>query len=339
MTTEKSSHLLRKVGFVFATPAGTLLLLWAFGALWYDLPVSSIGRKMVAVLLVVTCGLLWFSGKWKQRIAAACLIAAVMGWWFTQSPRDDRQWQPDLARTAYAEIQGDVLIFHNVRNCDYRTETDYTPRWETRTVRLSNITGADMALTYWGSPYIAHPIISFQFSDTPPLCFSIETRKEIGESYSSIGGFYRQYELMYVVADERDVVRLRTNFRKGEDVYLYRLSLTPEQARERFMEYVTVLNQLHAKPRWYNAVTTNCTTAIRTQHTAKKRMPWDWRILANGKGDEMLYERHALKTAGLSFPDLKRRSHINPLVRDAADAPDYSTLIRSNLPTEPTNEP
>ena len=339
MTQNEPSHLLRKFAFLLVTAAGALLLLWAFGALWYDLPVSSIGRKMVAFLLVVTCGLLWFAGKWKQRIAAACLIAAVMAWWFTQSPRDDRPWQPDVARTASVEIQGDVLIFHNVRNCDYRTETDYTPRWETRTVRLSNITGADMALTYWGSPYIAHPIISFQFSDSPPLCFSIETRKEIGESYSSIGGFFRQYELIYVVADERDVVRLRTNYRKGEDVYLYRLNLTPDQARERFMEYVKVLNELHAKPRWYNALTTNCTTAIRTQHTAKKRMPWDWRILANGKGDEMLYERHALRTGGLPFPELKLRSHINPLVRDAADAPDYSTLIRSNLPTEPTNEP
>lgn len=334
MTTEKSPHLLLKIAFVLATAAGALLLLWAFGALWYDLSIPATGRKMVAFMLAIACGLLWFGGRRKGRIMAISLIGLVMVWWFTLKPRSDRPWQPDVARTASAEIQGDVVIFHNVRNCDYRTETDYTPRWETRTVRLSNLTGVDMALTYWGSPYMAHPIMSFQFSDAPPLCFSIETRKEIGESYSSIGGFFRQYELIYVVADERDVVRLRTNFRTGEDVYLYRLNLTPEQVRERFMDYVTALNKLHAKPHWYNAATTNCTTAIRTQHAAKNRAKWDWRILVNGKGDEMLYERGALKTGGLSFPELKHRSHINPLVRSAAEAPDYSTIIRSELPPD-----
>lgn len=332
-------RLLRMTGLIIAYVAGALLVLWAFGALWYDSPLPSVGRKIAAVLFLGLLGYLWFPRKWKQRAVALCLTGAVMAWWFTLSPREDRPWQPDVSRTAYAEIQGDVVIFHNVRNCDYRTETDYTPRWETRTVRLSNLTGVDMALTYWGSPYMAHPIMSFQFEDAPPLCFSIETRKEIGESYSSIGGFFRQYELIYIVADERDVVRLRTNFRTGEDVYLYRLNLSPEQARGRFMDYVTALNKLHDKPHWYNAATTNCTTAIRTQHAAKNRAKWDWRILVNGKGDEMLYERGALKTGDLSFPDLKRRSHINPLVKAAADSPDYSTLIRSNLPSEPTNQP
>lgn len=328
-----------RIGTVLASVTGALVLLWAFGAIWYDFPVSSQGRKMLAILFVIACGLLWFSGKWKFRGVSLCLPGAVMAWWFTLSPRSDRPWQPDVARTASAEVLGDVVIFHNVRNCDYRTETDYTPRWETRTVRISKIIGIDVALTYWGSPYMAHPIISFQFADSPPLCFSIETRKEIGESYSSIGGFFRQYELIYIVADERDVIRLRTNFRKGENVHLYRLRITPEHARERFMDYVTALNKLHAKPRWYNAATTNCTTAIRTQHAAKERAPWDWRILVNGKSDEMLYERGALQTGGLPFPELKRRSLINGLVHDSPNAGNFSDLIRSNLPTEPPNQP
>lgn len=332
-------RLLRMTGILLASVAGSLLVLWAFGAIWYDSPLPSVGRKIAALLFVVLFGFLWFTRKWKHRAAALCMIGAIMAWWFTLSPRDDRPWQPDVARTASAEIRGDEVIIRNVRNCDYRTETEYTPQWETRAVKLSEINGIDIALTYWGSPYMAHPIISFQFTDSPPLCFSIETRKEIGESYSSIGGFYRQYELIYVVVDERDVIRLRTNFRKGEDVHLYRLNITPEQARERFMDYVNALNKLHSEPHWYNAATTNCTTAIRTQHAAKERAPWDWRILVNGKSDEMLYERGALKTGGLSFPELKRRSLINPLVHDKSDAPDFSTLIRSNLPSEPTNQP
>ncbi len=168
--------------------------------------------------------------------------------------------------------------------------------------------------------------------DAPPLCFSIETRKEVGESYSAIGGLYRQYELIYVVAEERDVIRVRTNFRKGEDVYLYRTTLTPGQAQSRFLEYVATLNTLRENPRWYNAITTNCTTSIRTQRAATKRPPWDWRMLLNGKGDEMLYERKGIATADLPFAELKKQGLIN-LAAQAADAsPDFSALIRKDRP-------
>ncbi len=307
------------------------LLLWAAGALWYDLPGPHVLRKVAAASFLLVIGFLWFSGNIKRRLGALWFIGVVMGWWFTIVPRNDRQWLADVALTASAEIHGDEVTFHQVRNFDYRTETDFTPRWETRTVRLSKITGVDMAINYWGSPYMAHPIVSFQFSDAPPLCFSIETRKQAGESYSAIGGLYRQYELIYIVSDERDVIRVRTNYRKGEDIYLYRINISPERARERLMEYVNSLNTLHVKPRWYNAITTNCTTSIRSQHNRMDRAKWDWRMLLNGKGDELMYERGALHTGGLPFAELKKRSHINEAARAANDSPDFSARIRADL--------
>jgi hypothetical protein len=200
------------------------------------------------------------------------------------------------------------------------------------------MTGCDLALTYWGSPYIAHPVASFEFADGPPLCFSIETRKEVGESYSTIGGLYRQYELIYICADERDVIRLRTNYRHGEDVYLYRTATSPEQARRRFLQYVTTANALHDRPRWYNAVTTNCTTSIRAQNPTSQRMPWDWRILINGKGDAMLYEHHLIATGGLPFNELKQRSLINDHARAADQDPEFSRRIRQGVPGFNSNE-
>src|SRR5262249_11375726 len=136
-------------------------------------------------------------------------------------------------------------------------------------------------------------------------------------------------ELIYVCADERDVIRLRTNFRQGEDVYLYRTKITPAAARERFRDYLTTLNTLHTRPRWYNAVTTNCTTSIRTQHAAAERQPWDSRILINGLMDEMLYQRGAL-AGGLPFAQLKEHAHINAAARAAGDAPDFPTRIRAD---------
>jgi hypothetical protein len=330
---ESPFHFLRSAVRACVHPAGALLLLWAAGALWYDLPLPVAFRKMVATLFFVAAVVVWFYRNGKRRLVVVGMLAVVMAWWFSLRPDNNRKWLRDVDRTASAEMKGDVVTLRNVRNFDYRTETDYMPRWETRTVDLSKLTGIDMAINYWGSPYMAHPIVSFRFSDSPPVCFSIETRKEQGERYSAIGGLYRQYELIYIVADERDVIRVRTNYRQDEDIYLYRLNITPEQARGRFMEYVAALNELHAKPRWYNAITTNCTTSIRTQHDAKKRQPWDWRILVNGKADEMLYEQGAFQTGGLPFAELKKRSRVNDAAKAADAEPDFSARIRANGPS------
>jgi hypothetical protein len=303
---------------------------WAVGALAFDLPAARTASAG-AFVIVVLGTVIFVRGPWRKVGCVMLAFAIVLGWWWTLRPSNNRSWQPDVAETASAEIDGDEVILRNVRNCDYRTETDYTPHWETRTVRLSQLAGLDLAITYWGSPYIAHPIASFQFTDAPPVCFSIEVRKEIGESYSAIRGFYRQYELIYLAADERDVIRLRSDFRKGEEVYLYHLTTPPEKVRERFLDYIGALNELHTRPRWYNALTTNCTTAIRTQHAVPERAPWDWRILVNGKADEMLYERHALATGGLSFEELKKQALIKKVDSSSLnDGSDFSRRIREN---------
>ena len=303
---------------------------WAFGALHYDFPVAKTVVAWVFAVAIVAA-IVFLRGAAKKLGAVFVAFGLVLGWWLTLKPSNNGNWQPDVAQLAWADINGDEFTFHNVRNCDYRTATDYAAHWDTRTVRLSQITGIDLAIDYWGSPWIAHPIVSFQLADAPPLCFSIETRKKLGQTYSTIGGLYRQFELIYIVADERDVIRVRTNYRK-EDIYLYRLTISPAQARERFLEYIHSLNALRNKPRWYNAITTNCTTSIRTQHPADERPPWDWRILLNGKGDELMYERHLLVTGGLSFAELKTRSLIDTRAIAADDSPDFSKLIREGLP-------
>ena len=325
-------RVIRWVGELVVLLAAIIAIAWAFGAVWFDAPFGNANKVVAGLLAIASAAALVFVRRfWRKVGAIALLFGGVLAWWLTLSPTNDGDWQPDVAQKAWADIQGDEVTLHNVRNCDYRTDTDYTPHWETRTVRLSQITGIDLAIDYWGSPLIAHPIASFQFADAPPLCFSIETRKKLGQTYSTIGGLYRQFELIYILADERDVIRVRTNYR-NEDIYLYRLTVSSAQARERFLEYIHSLNALRNKPRWYNAITTNCTTSIRTQHPANERVPWDWRILLNGKGDELLYERHAIVTSGLSFAELKSRSLIDTRARAANDSPDFSKLIREGLP-------
>lgn len=321
--------IVRPIGIIVLCLVMLIAFAWAIGALYYDGNSAALAAFNAIAVLV---GFFWVKPWNKKLVAFATWFALILGCWLCQRPSNDGDWQTNVEQLAFAEINGDVVTFHNVRAFEYRTTLDYTPHWNTRTVRLSQITGIDMAVNYWGSPWMAHPIVSFQFADAPPLCVSIETRKKNGQTYSAIGGLYRQFTLVYTVAEETDVIRLRTNIRKGEDVYLYRLNISADHARERFLEYLHTINRLHDKPRWYNAITTNCTTAIRQQRDAEKRMPFDWRMLVNGKGDEMLYERNYVLKGGLEFAELKRRSHINEAAQNEANREDYSERIRAGLP-------
>lgn len=325
------THLWRRVatlaGRGFALLLTLALTAWAAAALYFDLlpgtslrtlGASSYGLAMVGALLT-------FRGRGKAIAICLAGFALVLAWWLTLKPSNDRAWQPDVAQTAWAEIDGDHVTIHNVRNCDYRTEGDYTPHWETRSYDLAQIRGMDIFLTYWGSPWIAHPIVSFQFGDNDYIAMSIETRKEVGEQYSAIRGFFRYYELIYTVSDERDVVRLRTNYRKGEETYLFHTLATPEHARATFLNYLKKINRIRNRPEWYNALTNNCTTNIATLAGEPQL---DWRVLLNGRADQMLFERGDLATGNLPFAQLKQQAHINAAARAANDAPDFSRRIR-----------
>lgn len=268
------------------------------------------------------------------RIAfGICFVAlgVVFLWWSTIRPSNDRNWLPEVARAPTAEVNGDTLVVHNVRNFDYRSEADFDERWEDRTYDLAKLEGLDIFISYWGSPYIAHPIVSWQFSDGQHLAMSIETRKEIGEEYSAVRGFFREYELVYIAADERDIVRLRTNYR-GEEVYLYRLRIGPDIPRKLLLAYLDSANRLASHPEWYNAALDNCTTGIRfnVEHIGAAQ-PWDYRILVNGLGDQMMYERGRLDKS-MPFEQLKAASLIVDKAKAADQAADFSARIREGLP-------
>jgi hypothetical protein len=290
--------------------ANGLAMLWAVGG--------------IAVLLLVR--------PFRRALLIYALgLALLHAWWYALEPRNDRDWIADVARPATAELDGDRLTIHNLRNFDYRTETDFTEHWETRTYDLSRLKGLDLFMSYWGSPMIAHTIMSWGFDDGQHLAISIETRKERGETYSAIAGFFKQYELYYVVADERDVVRLRTNYR-GEDVYLYPLRLELSQARAVLLDYVKTMNDLAAHPRFYGAATANCTTSIRThvKHIGAAQ-PLDWRLYVNGYGDQMLYERGRIDNSR-PFAEVRARAAISARGKAAGEDPAYSARIREPAP-------
>jgi hypothetical protein len=308
-----------------------LLTLWAVAALWFDTRVSWL-RLPLAGLYGLGLLAVWLRARrpWKALVTAGGFLL-VLGWWLSLKPANDRDWQPDVAVLPYADIAGNRVTIHNIRNCDYHTETNFDVRHYDRTFNLDALRTVDLYLVTWGSPYIAHTMVSFGFSNGDYVCFSIETRKEKGENYSAIKGLFRQFELTYIIADERDLVRLRTNYRQGEEACLYRLRATPEQGRRLFLDYLHRANELREHAEWYNAVTDNCTTAIRAQRAAADRAPWDWRMLFNGHLDELLYERGVIDT-NLPLAELKQRSHINSQARTADKAVDFPQQIRKGLP-------
>jgi uncharacterized protein DUF4105 len=321
---------------ILTWPVLVVAAVWAALAIYYSAPGPRALRGVFALAFVAAGAVLVLAVRPRRRglVGFALLWAAVLGWWLAIPPSNDRPWRADVARLAWAEIQGDRVTLHNVRDTEYRSETDFTTRYVDWQLSLADLRSADVFLVHWGSPLIAHAIMSFGFADGRRVAVSIEGRMEQGEDYSAIKGFFKQFELVYVVATERDVVRLRTNYR-GEDVYLYRLRSRPETTREVFLNYLREINRLRDRPEWYNALTHNCTTAIRGLLPAAlvRRVP-HWKVLLNGHLGELLYDRGALDRS-LPYPALRERSWINDRARAVTNLDEFSAKIREGLPGAP----
>lgn len=308
---------------------------WVCLAIYYGDSATSRFQAGLAILFSIAgsatlVGL--FVHGWRLRALAgfASLFVIALAWWLSISPSNNRVWQADVSRLPSATIEGDHVTVHNVRDFIYRTETDFTPAWYDKTYDLSKLESVDLFAVYWMGPAIAHTIISFGFGGNDYLAVSIEARKEEGEGYSAIKGFFRQYELIYIVADERDVIRLRTDYRKdpSEDVYRFHLKGGPDIGRQFFLEYMAAINDLRAHPRFYNTLTANCTNLIwmRAQFNPD-RVPFSWKILASGYGPEYLYDMGRLDTS-VPFAELKKHGYVNPIAQKFGRDSDFSRKIR-----------
>jgi hypothetical protein len=321
---------------VFRLVAGVMVLgmtIWGALAIYYS-EIATVGVRTAlssAFALGTTVGLLFVRPRRRAILGFLGVFTVLVVWWLAISPSNDRDWQPDVAMLPYATFAGDAVTIHHIRNNEYRSETDFTPRYYDKTFELSKLRTVDLFLSYWGPTLIAHTIMSFGFEGGEYVAMSIETRKEKNEEYSSVRGFFKQYELIYIVGDERDLVRLRTNYR-GEDVYLYRLNGPREVARRLFLEYLQDINQLSEHPAWYNALTENCTTSIyRLARPYAVRSWWSWKLFANGYLDELAYDLGAVDHS-LPFSEFKARSRINERAKAAENEPDFSRKIRVGVP-------
>ncbi len=308
---------------------------WAALALSYRLPgptaLRYAGAAAWVLLSVLALLLLWRHRAPLGMAGYALGFAALLVWWNAIAPSATRDWSPDVANLATGRVEGDVLLMDQVRDFTWRSDEDFDVRWQAQRYDLSTLESVDFVTSYWGMPAIAHVLVSFGFGDGRFLTFSVEIRKEKGESYSSVAGFFKQYELSIIAAEERDIVAVRTNVR-GEDDYLYRVDLPREEIRQLLLAYVEQANELQRQPRWYNSATANCTTLVfQMMQKIVGGLPLDYRLLLSGYLPGYVMEQGGLQQ-GLSLEQLRERGRITERARLAAGRADFSQAIRQGVP-------
>jgi hypothetical protein len=330
------------VAMGLATTVLILVALWGVLALWYQVPGGMAGKGLaIALWLIVgsaALGMLWTHRPVLGLLGFALAFAALLLWWQGIEPSNERPWADDVAQMTSGEVTGNKIVLHNVRNFDWRTNTDYTQRWETRTYDLDRLHSVDLVTSYWAGPAIAHVLVSFGFDDGQHVVFSVEIRRRKSDDFSEIGGFFKEFELSVIAADERDVIRVRTNVR-GEDDYLYRIQMPIAAKRALFLAYVGEADRLVVTPRFYNTLTANCTTIV--YHMMRHivgHLPLDYRLVLSGYLPAYVY-----KVGGLDRRYSLQALHTLGRITDRAKAADRSEQfpadIRAGIPDLPDLPP
>ena len=311
---------------------------WSAMALWFRLPAPEVLRASTAILFC-TLGLVTITALFMRlsRSLAALAVFAIgfcglLTWWSTIKPPLEGDWAPDVARQTTGTVKGGILTLSDVRDFDWRTDKDFTERWEKRSYDLSKLKTLDLFLAYWAGPEMAHVIMSFGFEDGDHIAWSVEVRREKTGVFSPIADAFKNHTLVYLATTERDSVRLRTNVR-GEDVRLYRLNTPPNQARALLTEYVVESTALAEHPKWYNSITANCATVVfKLVRAAGSTLPFDWRLVVNGFLPGYLYDHGAVVTT-MPLSELMERARINRQAKAADQSPDFSQAIRVGVPS------
>ncbi len=283
-----------------------------------SVPLVTVGASLAVLPLVPWALAIWFG-----------LLVITIAWWFSLRPRLDRDWAVGMESLPLAEIVGDMLCVRHFRNFSHTTASESVPRYEERTYDLAKLSSIDYFLSHWSGPMMAHTLVSFGFDDGQFLCVSVEARRQRWQSYSPLRGLFRSYELMFVLGDERDIVRLRTNIRR-ERVYMYRLRMPPQNLRRLLLDYIRRIEMLATQPAWYNSVTSNCTTNL--FYRGQANVPWWMKtgIFLNGFSARTMY-RLGFLSDSLPFKELQGCCAISERALAAGDADDFSQQIREQI--------
>jgi hypothetical protein len=295
-----------------------VITLWMVGAIYYDVCRASKWGRFLAPGWAICVTLMFAAWQplWQPFAVLLGALALFLIWWFRQKPSHNRDWDTSVAVLPRAVRNGDAFTIENIRNFEYRSLDEFTPRYESRTVHLTNLKGADIIFFKWGSPWMSHPVLVIDFGPDGRICLSIEVRYRKGQQYSLVRSLYRQQELIFVVANERDVILRRTKYGPSQEARMYRFLAPAEEVRTGFLDYIEAINSLYQTPRWYNGLCANCTTTF--YRLPNSRCRFDWRVLANGRLDKALYEDGRLDRT-LTFQELQQFASLNDIANSAPE--------------------
>ena len=303
---------------VMMLASAAVIMLWTAGAIYYDVCGGTKWGRLLALswAIGVTALLGVWQPLWQPFVALLGATAVFLAWWLRQKPSHNRDWDPSVAVLPWGVRDGDAIKIENIRNFEYRSLDDFTPRYETRTVHLSELRAADIIFFNWGWRWMSHPVLVFDFGTDGHICMSIEVRYRKHQEYSILRSLYRQQELIFVVADERDVILRRTKCGLSQEALLYHFHAGVEELRTAFLDYLEAINNLHDTPRWYHGLCANCTTTFYGLPNSRFRI--DWRVIANGRLDQALYENGRLDRS-LPFHELRKLARLNAIANSAPE--------------------
>jgi hypothetical protein len=317
------------IGLIMMFAVTIAITLWMVGAIYYDVCREAKWGWLLAAgwaIGVVAMFAVWLP-LWQPFAVLLGSVALFLCWWFRLKPSHNRDWDVSVAVLPRAVREGDVVTIESVRNFKYRSLGDFDPCYETRSFHLANLKAADIIFFNWGVPWMSHPVLVFDFGSDGRICMSIEVRYRKGQKYAFIRSLYRQQELIFIAADERDVILRCTKYRTTEQANMYRFNASPEELRTAFLDYIEAINNLHAIPRWYNGLCANCTTSFYRLHHSRLRL--DWRVIANGRLDQALYEAGRLDRT-LPFQELRQNARLNDIANSAPEN-EFGDHIRREL--------
>lgn len=272
------------------------------------------------------------SKKLKILLTLIITIAIFTFWQLVKQPATTGDWQTQLAIPSVATIDGNSVTIKNVRNFRYGpAESDMHPAYYDQTYDLTKLKKVwYVTEPFNGQEYAAHTFVSFEFEDEKFVSITIEARKTKDQQYSSIKGLFRTYPLIYIAADERDVIMLRANLRKDK-VYLYPIKTTKENGQKLFLDMLKEMNKLPKQPSWYHTLFANCTSRIATHvnHITPGRISWlSWQLWATGSADELALKKGLLDT-DLNLEEARNKFYITDKSQKIGDTESYSKLLRA----------
>ena len=316
--------------------------LWVLLFIWTHQPIATLFTYILILIWLILAIVVYVSYHQHKPARYTLAVMYILGFcialfcFFAMAPKNDRNWRPENARLLdFRFVDGQVEV-QNIRNFVWNSDDQYDVQWETRRYRIEDIETVDMIVSHFIAGPVAHVFVSFGFKDGRYLSLSLEVRQEEGEGFSTIGGFFRQYELALVGGDENDLIFSRTNIRE-EDLYIYPLQMEKIQMQMLFLEYLSKANRLKHQPRWYNTFISNCTTILfdLAEH-ATGSIPRDYRILLPGLIPNYLYDHGQLSNA-ITLEEWRKLAYVNPKTQHLTtgrdtEKIDFSALIRQNLP-------